>query len=155
MFLEMFFIKIVHHSGLAAPSASTEQETLSKLPVWNCEFINVHQWNLLTVIRYAGQSWFWHLLLFLFLVHSIVMKILFIRSMSAVNAFLFDFIKMRKEMQPGAPPKKASRVKYAKDTQEDSPNHTLANIIEKKPHKREVIEYLQERANAYSAEMMA
>jgi hypothetical protein len=74
--------------------------------------------------------------------------------MSGLNAFLHDFIRMRKEMTPFKDSSKAtgavkmkpkSRVTYKKD---DVPeNNSLAQIIEKKPHRREVIEYLQERAN--------
>jgi hypothetical protein len=80
--------------------------------------------------------------------------------MSAVNAFLFDFIKLRKEMHSPAPgakqkPPSNTRVKYQEDATDNSLNNTLGRIIEKKPHKREVIEYLQERANEHTARKMA
>ena len=77
--------------------------------------------------------------------------------MSAVNAFLFDFIKMRKEMNPVKPPASGgqSRVKYQQDASDTSLNNTLSRIIEKKPHKRDVIEYLQERAKSHSSRKMA
>ena len=81
--------------------------------------------------------------------------------MSAVNGFLFDFIKLRKEMTAnpaaGVRQKQPSntRVKYQQDATDNSLNNTLSRIIEKMPHKREVIEYLQERANEHTARKMA
>ena len=82
--------------------------------------------------------------------------------MSGVNAFLHDFIRMRKDMTPFKDSSKAtgavkmkpkSRVSYKKDTVAE--NNSLAQIIEKKPHRREVIEYLQERANTMTEQKMA
>jgi hypothetical protein len=80
--------------------------------------------------------------------------------MSAVNGFLFDFVKMRKEMHSSKPPAATghsgkSRVRYEQDASDASLNNTLSRIIEKKPHKRDVIEYLQERANSHTSRKMA
>ena len=80
--------------------------------------------------------------------------------MSGHNSFLSEFIKMRKELVPMKDSSKASgavkmrtKVAYKKDDNPD--NGTLADIIEKKPHKREVIAYLQEKANAYTVQKMS
>jgi len=78
----------------------------------------------------------------------------------SANKFLFDFMKMRKELAPMKDASKApgavkmkSRTKYEKDPNPE--NNSLAQIIEKKPHKREVIEYLQERANHHTVIKMS
>ena len=80
--------------------------------------------------------------------------------MSGHNSFLMEFIKMRKELSPMKDASKSSgavklrsKVLYKKD--ENPENNSLAEIIEKKPHKRVVIEYLQERANAFTVEKMS
>ena len=82
--------------------------------------------------------------------------------MSGLNSFLHEFIRMRKDLVPMKDSSKASgavkmkpksRVSYKKD--DVAANHTLAHIIEKKPNRREVIEYLQERANSLTEIKMA
>jgi hypothetical protein len=78
--------------------------------------------------------------------------------MSDRNSFLSEFMKMRKELNPGitkvsnaqqAPPKKDKASK-----KQEVKNPGLGHIIEKKPHKRIVIEHLQDRANALTVEKM-
>lgn len=78
--------------------------------------------------------------------------------MSERNSFLSEFMKMRKELNPGitkvsnAPPTAPRKDKPSKKQEVLNPG--LGHIIEKKPHKRIVIEHLQERANALSVEKM-
>ena len=77
--------------------------------------------------------------------------------MPAVNGFLLDFMKMRKEVHTSSPglskTPSGTRVKHSKEP--EPVNNSLAGIIEKKPHKKEVIEYLQERANHHTSLKMA
>lgn len=82
--------------------------------------------------------------------------------MSAVNAFLKDFLEMRKNLQPPSkivgnptpanPDTKKRKEKFKKEQEVDG--MSLMTIIEKKPHRREVIKYLQDRANHYTVEKM-
>ena len=83
--------------------------------------------------------------------------------MSAVNAFLKDFLEMRKSLTPptkivGNPqpanPETKRRKKQFKQEQETD-GVTLMTIIEKKPHKREVIRFLQNKSNQYTIEKMS
>ena len=84
------------------------------------------------------------------------------------NAFLREFINMRKEAAPtqspllnmaheklpkkkGSDTKKKAALKAAPHVE----NGGLQHIIENKPPRKEVIEYLQNRANQYSVEKMA
>ena len=165
MFPEMFVVEIVHHGSLSGPSRAAKKDGEAKGSVGDFELINIDKWDIGIIIFHSDSGRFRHffdfLFLFLLLHSSIIQKILFIGSMSAVNGFLFDFIKLRKEMtsNPAAGVRqKASsntRVKYQQDATDNSLNNTLSRIIEKKPHKREVIEYLQERANEHTARKMA
>jgi hypothetical protein len=83
--------------------------------------------------------------------------------MSVINSFLHDFIKMRKEAQPlanaagatGAVKKRGTNTKDVGKASPDRLNGGLQRIIDEKPHKREVIDYLQERANGLTVEKMA
>jgi len=78
--------------------------------------------------------------------------------MSERNSFLSEFMKMRKELNPGvvktstAQPAPAKKDKASKKQEVKNPG--LGHIIEKKPHKRIVIEHLQEKANALTVEKM-
>jgi hypothetical protein len=79
------------------------------------------------------------------------------------NAFLKEFINMRKEAAPvqmahdklpkkkGSDTKKKAALKAAPHVE----NGGLQHIIENKPPRKEVIEYLQNRANHYTIEKMA
>jgi len=88
--------------------------------------------------------------------------------MSAVNAFLKDFMEMRKALtpqgpaggakivgkpEPANPDAKKRKAKFKKE--QDTENTSLMTIIEKKPHRRDVIHYLQERANEFTTQKMA
>jgi hypothetical protein len=84
--------------------------------------------------------------------------------MSAVNAFLKDFLEMRKSLapttpkivgnpQPANPTTKKRKEKFTKEQTTQDP--TVMTIIEDKPHKRVVIEYLQKRANELTEQKMA
>lgn len=84
--------------------------------------------------------------------------------MSAVNGFLKDFIEMRKSLvpptpkivgnpSPANPATKKRKEKFTKEQTVQDP--TLATIIEDKPHKRVVIEYLQKHANSLTESKMA
>ena len=83
--------------------------------------------------------------------------------MSAVNGFLKEFMEMRKSLvptpkivgnpSPANPATKKRKEKFTKEqTTQDS---TLATIIEDKPHKRVIIEFLQKHANHLTEEKMA
>jgi chemotaxis protein CheY-P-specific phosphatase CheC len=82
--------------------------------------------------------------------------------MSAMNSFLGEFIKMRKEMTPpgnaanapGAVKKAGTNTKHQSKSTAEVMDTSLQRIIDNKPHKKEVIEYLQERANAYTVKKM-
>ena len=74
--------------------------------------------------------------------------------MSAVNAFLKDFMEMRKGLaptkivgnpKPANPETRKRKAKFKKE--QETQDISLMGIIEKKPHKRVVIEFLQNRAN--------
>ena len=86
--------------------------------------------------------------------------------MSAVNSFLKEFLEMRKSLpkNPGEPaqakkdPKKAvlepkKKVKFTKDQTVEKPG--LMTIIQDKPGRRVVVEYLQNRANELTEQKMA
>ena len=83
--------------------------------------------------------------------------------MSGVNAFLKDFIEFRKALQPSPtivgnpkPANPQARKRKEKFKQEQEKKDTsLMTIIEDKPHKRVVIEYLQNRANELTEQKMA
>ena len=84
--------------------------------------------------------------------------------MSAVNGFLKDFMEMRKSLVPPTPkivgkPTPANPVtKKRKEkftNEQTTQNPTLATIIEDKPHKRVVIEFLQNHANHLTETKMA
>lgn len=83
--------------------------------------------------------------------------------MSVVNSFLNEFIKMRKEANPipnaanaaGAVKRRGTNTKDVAKVSRDVINGGLQRIIDEKPHKREVIDYLQERANGLTVEKMA
>ena len=85
------------------------------------------------------------------------------------NAFLKEFINMRKEFAPtqnpltrmahetALPQKKGNRQKK-KAALKAAPhveNGQLQHIIENTPPRKEVIEYLQKRANDFTTEKMA
>ena len=82
--------------------------------------------------------------------------------MSAINSFLGDFIKMRKEMTPprnavnapGAVKKAGTNIKHEPKSTIEVIDTSLQRILDNKPPKKEVIEYLQERANAYTVKKM-
>ena len=85
------------------------------------------------------------------------------------NAFLKDFLLMRKDLAPtqsplthmaheAALPKKGGARQKKKPSLKPAPhveNGQLQHIIENKPPKKEVLEYLQNRANHYTVEKMA
>lgn len=84
--------------------------------------------------------------------------------MSAHNAFLKEFLEMRKTLvpptpkivgnpQPANPASKKRKEKFTKEQTTQDP--TLATIIEDKPHKRVVVEYLQKHANHLTEQKMA
>lgn len=80
--------------------------------------------------------------------------------MSLRNSFLDEFIKMRKEINPL--PHGKPGVSAVTPARKDVPakkvvikDSGLAHIIEKKPHKRVVLEHLQKRANDLTSEKMA
>ena len=86
--------------------------------------------------------------------------------MSAVNSFLKDFLEMRKGLpsNPGEPaqkkkdPKKAvlepkKKPKMTKEQAIEQPG--LMTIIQDKPGRRVVVEYLQNRANEFTEQKMA
>jgi hypothetical protein len=82
------------------------------------------------------------------------------------NGFLKEFLAMRKELKPSATTspsptdvlpkkdggKKKAKPQMKKELETEKPG--LMGIIENKPHKRVVIEYLQDRANDLSEEKM-
>jgi len=83
--------------------------------------------------------------------------------MSAQNAFLKEFIEFRKALQPpptivGNPkpanPDARKRKEKFKQQQEKK-DTSLMTIIEDKPHRRVVIEYLQDRCNHFTEQKMA
>ena len=81
--------------------------------------------------------------------------------MSYRNSFLDEFIKMRKEMNP-LPISGKPGVSSITPARKDIPSKKavvkdsgLAHIIEKKPHKRVVLEHLQKRANELTSEKMS
>ena len=80
--------------------------------------------------------------------------------MPEINSFLADFMKMRKEINPL--PHGKPGVTSITPARKDKPSKTavvrdsgLAHIIEHKPHKRVVLEYLQKHANDLTTEKMA
>lgn len=83
--------------------------------------------------------------------------------MSAVNGFLKDFLEMRKALQPSPtivgnpkPANPAARKRKEKFTQEQEKKDTsLMTICEDKPHRRVVVEYLQDRCNYFTEKKMA
>ena len=88
--------------------------------------------------------------------------------MSGHNPFLKDFIEMRKAMShkqetsqmpassaSHALPKKTPKKKKAEmKSEQEVKDASLMTIIEDKPHRRVVIEWLQNRANEYTIEKM-
>jgi predicted ArsR family transcriptional regulator len=82
--------------------------------------------------------------------------------MSAVNQFLREFVEMRKNIspvgkivgnpQPANPSAKKRKEKFAK--QQETLTTSLAKILEEKPGKKELIAFLQNRANDLSTEKM-
>ena len=80
--------------------------------------------------------------------------------MSHRNSFLDEFIRMRKEINPlcHVKPGVAAILPAKKDIPSKKyvvKDSGLAHIIEKKPHKRVVLEHLQKRANDLTSEKMA
>jgi phage regulator Rha-like protein len=83
--------------------------------------------------------------------------------MSATNGFLKDFLEMRKSLvptqkivgnpKPANPETQKRKEKFTKEQSTKDP--TLATIIEDKPNKRVVIEYLQKHANSLTESKMA
>ena len=76
------------------------------------------------------------------------------------NSFLDEFIKMRKEINPlcGVKPGVSSVIPARKDVPSKKAvvkDSGLAHIIEKKPHKRVVLEHLQKKANDLTTEKMS
>ena len=83
------------------------------------------------------------------------------------NAFLKEFLTMRKELSPTQPaltkmahetalPKKdKSKKKPSLKPAPHVENGQLQHIIENKPPRKEVIDYLQNRANHFTTEKMA
>jgi hypothetical protein len=79
--------------------------------------------------------------------------------MSAANAFLRDFIQMRKSLVPSGvagdtklvtsalPNGKKSKKKTTAPELGDDGKMTVAKIIEDKPKNRDVIQFLQDRCN--------
>ena len=81
--------------------------------------------------------------------------------MTAVNSFLKEFINLRKELNPTNAVRNAGVSSTATPARKDKPNKRavvvdsgLAHIIEKKPHKRVVLEHLQKKANDLTTEKM-
>jgi len=81
----------------------------------------------------------------------------------ASNSFLKDFMEMRKGLKPNSIPKDShiptpvqkKKRGEPKTTQElDTINTTLQKIVEDKPPKKQVVNYLQEKANYYTVEKM-
>ena len=81
--------------------------------------------------------------------------------MSYRNSFLDEFIKMRKEInplshvKPGVSPAVIPARKDVPAKKAVVRDSGLAHIIEKKPHKRVVLEHLQKRANDLTSEKMS
>lgn len=83
--------------------------------------------------------------------------------MAAVNAFLKDFLEMRKALptasqivgnpKPANPETRKRKEKFKKEQEVDKPG--LQTIIEEKPNRKVVIAYLQHRANDLSVEKMS
>jgi hypothetical protein len=82
------------------------------------------------------------------------------------NAFLKEFLAMRKNVTTVAPslsptdvlPKKGKagpKTKEALSEKQQRKEPGLMTIIEEKPHKRVVIEYMQKRANELTEKKMA
>ena len=83
------------------------------------------------------------------------------------NSFLKEFLEMRKGLSPSQPatanlasnslPKKGGRTnsKPKMTSTQKVENGGIMHIIENKPPKKEVIEYLQKRANELTEEKMA
>lgn len=88
--------------------------------------------------------------------------------MSGTNAFLKEFIQMRKSLVPSGvagdmklvtsavsnTPKTKKHATTAPELKEDG-KMTVAKIIEDKPKPREVIQYLQDRCNDCTVAKMA
>ena len=83
------------------------------------------------------------------------------------NAFLKEFLAMRKELTPHKPASKSPedvlpklkgnkekpKAKLSKEQEVDKPG--LMTIIQEKPHKKVVIAYLQTKANELTEKKMA
>jgi hypothetical protein len=77
-----------------------------------------------------------------------------------MSSFLNDFIAMRKSLlkAPAQTAQKKPKTPSEKKMMSPAQNveeSTITRIIEKKPHKREVIEYLQHKANELTEKAMA
>jgi hypothetical protein len=89
--------------------------------------------------------------------------------MSATNSFLKEFLDMRKAIKPGQTPttttqnpmtkpdgKGGKRKKKVKpEPTQKITDMSLQTIIDDKPNKKEVIKFLQQRANDYTVQKMA
>lgn len=79
------------------------------------------------------------------------------------NAFLKDFLEMRKQQNPLSKSpaevlpkkeKKKTQLKQEPKALTETSEPTLQSIIEEKPNKRIVIDFLQDKANAYTIQKM-
>ena len=80
------------------------------------------------------------------------------------NAFLKDFLEMRKQTSPASKspadvlPKKDTKKKTQLKEEPKSITQTnqpsLQSIIEEKPHRKVLIEFLQNKANEYTLQKM-
>jgi hypothetical protein len=83
--------------------------------------------------------------------------------MAATNAFLKEFIEFRKALQPSPtivgnpkPANPATKKRKEKFTKEqEKKDCSLMTICQEKPHKRVVIDYLQDRCNYFTEAKMA
>jgi hypothetical protein len=80
--------------------------------------------------------------------------------MNSHNSFLKEFLNMRKTIAPPGPspqdvlPQKKKKAKMSSNPPPLTESVGINTIIEEKPHKRVVIEYLQKRANEFTVEKM-
>ena len=81
--------------------------------------------------------------------------------MDGHNSFLKEFLNMRKTIVPSSIPvapaakkKDEKKKKRPIEPTQTTESAGLAEIVENKPNKKVVIEYLQKRANELSAEKM-
>jgi hypothetical protein len=80
--------------------------------------------------------------------------------MDSHNSFLREFMAMRKTIIPsaitaGKPAAKEEKKKKPKiEPKQEAQEAGMAEIIEKKPHKKVVIEFMQRRANELSVQKM-